>query len=575
VRDGLREAAATLPADQRALVPALTLGDTSQVSATMTAQFRATGLTHLMAVSGANLALLLSFVMLVARRGGVRGRWLSLVSVVTVVVFVALCRAEPSVVRSAAMGVVALAAVGREAGSGGGLRLVSVAVIGLCFMDPWLSRSWGFGLSVAACLGIVWWGRRWAEALGRWLPGWLAEAVAVPLAAQVATQPLVTALSGAVSVVGVPANAAAGPFVGPATVLGFAAAGVAWLVPWLGQVLAWGAGWAAEPILLIAEYGASLPGATIRWPASAFAMVLVVAGSVAIGLLAPWVLRRWWLVLPVAVLLVVALLRAPYHVGWPPAAWQAVACDVGQGDATVVEVAAGEAILVDTGPDPVALLACLDQLGVEAIPLLVLTHYHADHTGGLEALLGSRPVGRVVVSPMASPVATAKAIAAELAKRGIPVSVAVSGQEFTVGDARWQTVAADAEAGAGVDSGESSAENNSSIVGRVSMPGLSVLVTGDIEPEGQAAVLAAGGDVRATVLKVPHHGSSRQDPDFLAATGAKLALVEVGLNNSYGHPAAKTLRTLEGLGMQIVRTDQQGAVAISTTTGRWQVTTLR
>ena len=575
VRSGLRDAAAQLPAEQRALVPALTLGDTSQVSATMTDQFRATGLTHLMAVSGANLALLLAFVVLVARWCGVRGRWLSLVSVVTVLVFVGLCRAEPSVVRAAAMGVVALAAVGREAGSGGGLRLVSVAVIGLCFLDPWLSRSWGFALSVAACVGIVWWGRRWAESLGRWLPGWLAEAVAVPLAAQVATQPLVTALSGAVSVVGVPANALAGPFVGPATVMGFAAAGVAWLVPWLGGILARGAGWAAEPILLIAGYGSSLPGATIRWPASALALVLVAFGSVAIGLLAPWVLRRWWLVLPLAVILVVALLRAPYHLGWPPSAWQVVACDVGQGDATVVSVAPGQAILVDTGPDPVALLACLDQIGVEAIPLLVLTHYHADHTGGLEALLGSRPVGRVIVSPMASPAATAAAIGAELAQRGIPVTVAVPGQELAVGDARWQTVAAETGVGAGVDAGESSAENNSSIVGRVSVPGLSVLVTGDLEPEGQAAALAAGDDVRATVLKVPHHGSSRQDPDFLAATGARLALVEVGLNNSYGHPAAKTLRTLEGLGMQILRTDQQGAVAISLASGQWKVTTLR
>jgi len=471
--------------------------------------------------------------------------------------------------------VVALGAVGREAGSGGGLRLVSVAVIGLCFMDPWLSRSWGFGLSVAACVGIVWWGRRWAEALGRWLPGWLAEAVAVPLAAQVATQPLVTALSGAVSVVGVPANAVAGPFVGPATVLGFAAAGVAWLVPWLGQVLAWGAGWAAEPILLIAEYGASLPGATIRWPASAFAMVLVVAGSVAIGLLAPWVLRRWWLVLPVAVLLVVALLRAPYHVGWPPASWQVVACDVGQGDATVVEVAAGQAILVDTGPDPVALLACLDQLGVEAIPLLVLTHYHADHVGGVEALLASRPVGRVVVSPTASPVATARAISAELAQRGIPLSVAVPGQELIIGDAQWQTVAAGLLLGSGGTGAESSEENNSSIVGRVLVPGLSLLMTGDIEPEGQRAILAAGGDVRATVLKVPHHGSSRQDPAFLKATGARIALIEVGKDNTYGHPAAKTLRTLEGLGMQVMRTDQQGAVAVGISGGKWQITTLR
>ncbi len=575
VRSGLRGAAAGLPADQRALVPALTLGDTSQVSATMTDRFRSTGLTHLMAVSGANLALLLSFVMLVARWCGVRGRWQSAVGLVTVVVFVALCRAEPSVVRSAAMGVVALAAVGREAGAGGGLRLLSVAVIGLCFVDPWLSRSWGFALSVAACVGIVWWGRRWAESLGRWLPGWLAEAVAVPLAAQVATQPLVTALSGAVSVVGVPANALAGPFVGPATVMGFAAAGVAWLVPWMGQILAWCAGWAAQPILLIAGYGSSLPGATIRWPASPFALVLVAAGSVAMGLLAPRVLQRWWLVLPLALVLAVALIRAPYHLGWPPSAWEIVACDVGQGDATVVSVAPGQAILVDTGPDPVALLACLDQVGVEAIPLLVLTHYHADHVGGLEGLLGSRPVGRVIVSPMSSPAATAAAIRTELTRRGIPASVAVPGQEFTVGDARWQTIAADAEVGAGVDSGESSAENNSSIVGRVTVPGLSVLVTGDLEPEGQAAALAAGADVRATVLKVPHHGSSRQDPDFLAATGAKLALVEVGLNNTYGHPAAKTLRTLEGLGMQILRTDQQGAVAISVSSGQWQATTLR
>ena len=102
-----------------------------------------------------------------------------------------------------------------------------------------------------------------------------------------------------------------------------------------------------------------------------------------------------------------------------------------------------------------------------------------------------------------------------------------------------------------------------------------MLLTGDVEPEGQEAILAAGNDVRANIVKVPHHGSSRQDRDFLAATGARLALVEVGLNNTYGHPAAKTLRTLEGLGMQILRTDQQGAVAVSISSGTWHLTTLR
>lgn len=575
VRAGLRQAASTLPDDRRALVPALTLGDTSLVSRQLSDQFRATGLTHLMAVSGANLALLLSFVLLAARWCRVRGRWLSVVAVVTVVAFVVLCRGEPSVIRSAAMGLVALAGVGRGAGSGGGVRLVSVAVIGLCWVDPWLSRSWGFALSVAACLGIVWWGRRWTEALGRWLPGWLAEAVAVPLAAQVATQPLVTVLSGQVSVVGVPANAVAGPFVGPATVLGFAAAGVAWWWPWLGQVLAWAAGWAAAPLLWIAQAGSQLPGARLAWPASVLGVILVVLGSVGIGVLAPWVLRRPWLVVPVAVVLVVALWRAPYHVGWPPASWQVVGCDVGQGDATVVQVTAEQAILIDTGPDPVALLACLDQLGVQAIPLLVLSHYHADHVGGLERLLGSRPIGRVLVSPVASPALTASAIGAELADRGIPVTVAGAGQELAVGEARWKTIAAGLWLGSGGTGAESSEENNSSVVGRVSVAGLSVLVTGDIEPEGQRTIMAAGGDVRANVLKVPHHGSSRQDEAFIKATGARIALIEVGLHNTYGHPSAKTVRLLEGLGMQVLRTDQQGAVAISTASGRWRITTLR
>ncbi len=575
VRAGLREASSQLPDDRRALVPALTLGDTSQVSRQLSDQFRATGLTHLMAVSGANLALLLSFVLLMARWCRVRGRWLTVVGVATVVAFVVLCRGEPSVIRSAAMGLVALAAVGRGAGSGGGVRLVSVAVVSLCWVDPWLSRSWGFALSVAACLGIVWWGRRWTVALGRWLPGWLAEAVAVPLAAQVATQPLVTVLSGQVSVVGVPANALAGPFVGPATVLGFAAAGVAWFWPWLGSVLAWAAGWAAAPLLWVAREGSQLPGARLAWPASVLGVVLVVVGSVGVGLVAPWVLRRPWVMSPVAVVLVVALLRAPYHAGWPPTSWQVVGCDVGQGDATVVQVSAEQAILIDTGPDPVPLLACLDQLGVQAIPLLVLSHYHADHVGGLERLVGSRPIGRVLVSPVASPTLTAAAIGADLARRGIPVTIARAGQEFAVGDARWKTIAAGLWLGSGGTGAESSEENNSSIVGRVSVGGLSVLVTGDVEPEGQRTIMAAGGDVRATVLKVPHHGSSRQDEAFIKATGARLALIEVGLHNTYGHPAAKTLRLLESLGMQVLRTDQQGAVAISLASGVWNVTTLR
>lgn len=104
---------------------------------------------------------------------------------------------------------------------------------------------------------------------------------------------------------------------------------------------------------------------------------------------------------------------------------------------------------------------------------------------------------------------------------------------------------------------------------------MTVLLTGDLEPEGQQALLAQGVDLRATVLKVPHHGSGRQHPDFLAATGARLALVEVGIDNDYGHPSTKTLRALAGLGMTVLRTDQSGAIALRVNGGQVMATAQR
>ena len=139
-----------------------------------------------------------------------------------VVAFVVVCRVEPSVLRAGAMGLVALAGVGLAGGRGKGLRHLCVAVWLLVLLEPWLARSVGFALSTLATAGILWWGRRWALAM-TWAPAWLAESVAVPLAAQLATQAVVTAISGEVSVVGLAANALAGPFVGPATVLGLLA----------------------------------------------------------------------------------------------------------------------------------------------------------------------------------------------------------------------------------------------------------------------------------------------------------------------------------------------------------------
>src|SRR4029434_3829842 len=221
--------------------------------------FQTTGLSHLTAVSGANLSLLLAFLLTVARWIGLRGWNLRLVGLAGVIIFVALCRTEPSVLRAAAMGLVALAALG-SGSRAAGVRNLAVASAILLLLDPFLSRSIGFTLSVLACAGIVWWPRGCTMISNRWLPLIITESITVPLAAQLATTPVIAAVSGRVSMSGLVANALAGPFVGPATVLGFAAAGASLVSGALAAVLGFGAAWSAQVIIWIATAGSQLPG---------------------------------------------------------------------------------------------------------------------------------------------------------------------------------------------------------------------------------------------------------------------------------------------------------------------------
>ncbi len=402
VRAGLRQSVADRRPEPRALVPALVLGDTSRVTPELVTDFQTTGLTHLTAVSGANLTLLLAFVLVLARWLGVRGWWLRLVGLAGVAVFIALCRTEPSVLRAAAMGLVALAALG-AGGRRAGLRHLSVAMIVLLLVDPFLARSLGFALSVLASAGIIWWARRWAMIMNRWLPMVVAELIAVPLSAHLATLPVVAGISGQVSVSGLLTNAAAGPFVGPATVLGFAAAGASLISGPAAAVLGFGAAWSAQVIIWVAHAGARLPGSAWAWPATPVGLAWLGVMALGAGLVMSYVLARRWLTVLLAGLMVAALAAAPSQPGWPPRDWSLVVCDIGQGDGLVVRTGNDTALVVDAGPDAAAMDRCLDQLNIDAVPLVILTHFHADHVDGLPGVFAGRSVGQLWVSPLAEP----------------------------------------------------------------------------------------------------------------------------------------------------------------------------
>jgi competence protein ComEC len=254
--------------------------------------------------------------------------------------------------------------------------------------------------------------------------------------------------------------------------------------------------------------------------------------------------------------------------GWPPEGWVLAACDVGQGDGLVLRAGPHEAVVVDAGPDPTLMDGCLDRLEVRSVPLLVLTHFHADHVGGISGVGDGREVGAVEATSLLDPADGLRAV--EASTGGAP-AVPAYGATRQVGAVTLQAVWP-RPGGPVADAGES-APNNASVVLVAEVGGLRILLTGDVEPSAQAALARDLAGLRVDVLKVPHHGSRHQDLDWLTSLGARVALVSVGEGNDYGHPAPDVLAALAAAGARVWRTDLAGDVVVVVTDGEVGVVT--
>jgi competence protein ComEC len=557
LRAGLQQAVVGLPAGPRGLLPGLVLGDTSRMPSDLVDDFRTAGLTHLVAVSGANVAIFVGFVLLAARWLGARGRWLPVLGVLATAGFVVLARPQPSVLRAAVMGGVALLALatGRRRTS---LAALAAAVLLLVLIDPWLSRSYGFVLSTLATAALVLLAPGWTAALrSRGLPAGVAAAVAVPLAAQAVCGPVVAMIAGQVSLVAVLANLLAAPAVAPATVLGVLATVTSVASGRLASLIADAAALPAWWIVTVAKRSAGAPLASVGWSTSVVSALVLAVLTVAAASAVRRLSSRPRLALGCAVLLVVGLAVPAFSPGWPPRGWLLVACDVGQGDGLVLSAGAAGAVVVDAGPDPRLMDRCLRRLGVHTVVMVVLSHFHADHVEGLPGVLRGRRVGEVVVSPYGEPAAERARVLRWAAAAHVPVRVVTVGERVTVGPLTWRVLWPRR-----VIEGEGSAPNNASIVMLVRSAGVRLLLCGDIEPAAQRALLDSWAARPVDVLKVAHHGSAYQSPELLAALRPRVAVISVGLDNDYGHPAPRTLRALRRLGAVVRRTDRDGTVAV-------------
>lgn len=555
LRTRFADAAAAFDGNGADLLPGLAIGDTSAVSQQLDAAMKASSLSHLTAVSGSNCAVVVGLIVLLGRQLGCSRPARVGAASIALLAFVVLVTPQPSVLRAAVMATIVLGALasGRPVR---GLPVMSLAVIVLLAADPWLARDYGFALSVLATGGLILLARPLADVLTRWFPRSLALVIAVPLAAQLYCQPVLILLQPSLPTYGVVANVLAEPAAPAATVLGLAACLALPVAPWLGQALIALAWLPSSWIAAVATFFADLPLSALPWPGDALGLALLAvatAGAI-LAVLSRGRPRMLGAVASAAVLILVVGTMTGTRLGVlidRPADWQIAMCDVGQGDATLVRSASTVA-LIDTGPEPEAMAACLSDLGVTRIDLLILSHFDLDHVGGTSAVMGL--VTQALVGPSSGP--DDDRLVDELAQRGAEVVPAIAGMTGTLGDLRWSILWPEAH----LDGVEPGNDASVTIAFDCATGCLSTLFLGDLSERPQQQLPSIH---RVDVVKVAHHGSADQAAATYSHAAAAVGLIGVGADNTYGHPTEHLLMMLAAAGTVPLRTDEDGLILLS------------
>jgi competence protein ComEC len=538
------------------LLMGLALGDASRLDPKVAGDFQATGLGHLLVVSGENVAMVLAPMLALAVLLRLT-RWPRFgLGVTTVVFFVVLTGAEPSVMRAGVMATLTLIGVllGRPRSTG---AVLSAAVLGLLILDPRLVWSIGFQLSVAATVGMAVLAQPLSERIGRHVPKSFALASGTTLSAQLGVTPLLLFHFHQVPGVTIATNLLAFPAVAPALLLGLGAGAIGIASPTLARPVA---ALASVPLHYLEWVADKLAKAPVGHVASGGGPFVLIVGFLFVAGLAWW-LRTGWRPPRSAVVVAVACLplivwTTALRTG-PPSGLTVRFIDVGQGDAALVTTPDGAEILIDGGPDKQQVATRLQALGVRRLDLVVATHPHADHIVGLPAVLADFHVGLILEPGCPDTSAMQADLDTAIADDRIPVRYPRVGDTFTVGAVRLDVLSPDR---CWIDT--NSDPNNDSLVILLSYREDTVLFGGEPEQPAQQQMLDEREPVHAEVMKVPHHGAATSLPQFFQAVDAKVAVISVG-PNMYGHPVPSTIQAIQDTGSQVWRTDQHGDVVVT------------
>ncbi|MDR3127803.1 MAG: ComEC/Rec2 family competence protein [Bifidobacteriaceae bacterium] len=612
----------------RALVPAIALGYTNNFDDNLSDNFKISGLTHLVAISGSHFVIIISLIGVILLAFNIKKTIAAGIEIICILAFMSLVHPQPSVIRAAFMGIIGLVGLILQRKSLA-LTALSATIITLLIIDPYLATSYGFAMSCSAALGIILLTPKLTILLSRFIGKTIASIVSVTLAAQFFCGPIIILIYPFFTPYTLMANFLATPFVAPATILGVLSALISPLIPQMAYILAFSSTIFAYPLYIISKLISFLPLAKLAWVNGLIGCLLMIL----LNIILYWTIsgKIWnntykkikkvlpafiesklsllytditqkikhykvvFLQKPILILTLIALLFIPlvitgsiilpkYFITTIDPNWKIAACNIGQGDASVIKTSQNSAIVIDVGSDNNKINNCLSDLNIQTIDLLILSHWHDDHVGGLLGAINNRQTKQAIVSNLETPTGESKLGYNKLQSENIPTSQAKEGESGYYIDnntnhkIQWyifqtlksnktkSNINTNSQTSTKSTNNEDSFSNDSSVGVIIYSNNLKAIFLGDMEKQAQAEALKRLKQLNMgefDILKVAHHGSKTQNNDLAKLINPKIAIFEVGRDNSYGHPNDKTINLFTNLGSQIIRTDIDGLSGVS------------
>ena len=569
-----------MPVNDAAILTAVLFGGYQGINKSVVDDFAATGLIHILSVSGAHIALVAGLIRWFGNQLRLGSRTTTIVAVLAIVFYACISGFTPPVIRSMIMGIISLLAVLVERESYAPAAL-AVTALGMLVYQPLLLYDISFQLSFAATAGLVFLYKPTSDYLSAFLPAWLAGLLAVTASAQLGVLPIIAWYFNNFSLISFAANILVLPVVELVIILGLAGIIVYTVVPVIGNLVFVISSLLIGLVMMLTALLAAVPYSSVYIPS------IGMGGSVVYYLLLAWFYGWRPLSIPgpgqlarqrprlctITVSVIIGLM-AVYT--WYPRPLAVHFIDVGQGDAALIITPRSKAVLVDTGGSfsgsnydigERVVAPYLKHYGVTTVDYLILTHGHQDHAGGAAGVAGRVSVNQVML-PREEYSQAVQALVHT--KPAISIIPTYTDQTFQLDGVNVSIEHAVGENGRN----QAVTGNEVSSVIRVSYGQHSFLITGDLEAKGEEMLLATKAVKPCTVLKVGHHGSKTSTTAaFLQALAPEYAVISVGYANRFGHPHPETIRRLTDRQTVIYRTDTHGAVVFKSDGRKLEVDT--